>query len=443
MMETNTCRNYDIIIVGTGAAGLFTALSLPKNLQILLITKDSVENSDSYLAQGGICVLKSPNDYASYFEDTMRAGHYENNPESVKVMIEESPHIIEKLISFGVEFEHNGSELAYTKEGAHSTCRILYHKDITGKEITSRLIQKAKQYANIQMLAHTTMVDLLSVNNTCKGILARERDGHVHPFYAKAVFLATGGIGGLFTQSTNYRHITGDSFSIALKHNVELEHLNYIQFHPTTLYSPKEGRRFLISESARGEGAVLLTPSGKRFVNELLPRDVVANAIREEMAQYQSPFVYLSMSHLPKEHIQNRFPNIYERCLEEGYDLVTDMIPITPAQHYLMGGIKTDTHARTSMKHLFAVGEAGCNGVHGANRLASNSLLESLVFAERGAHALASDIHNIPLETIPLNMELGKYSSEAFIRQESKEIIFNELKRRDEEFYDKWCNSGN
>lgn len=438
-METK----YDIIIVGTGAAGLFTALSFPTNLRILAITKDSVENSDSYLAQGGICMLRSPADYESYFEDTMKAGHYENNPDTVKVMMEASPHIIEKLIAFGVDFEHDGTELAFTKEGAHSARRILYHKDITGKEITSKLIAQARKCSNITIEDYTTMLDIIADNNVCHGILTRRFDGQIQAVYAKAVFLATGGIGGLFSQSTNFHHISGDSFSIALKHNIALKDLNYIQFHPTTLYSVKEGRRFLISESARGEGAILLNPAKKRFVNELLPRDVVANAIREEMQRYDSPFVYLSMAHLPDEKVKARFPNIYERCLEEGFDLTKDMIPITPAQHYIMGGIKTDCNARTSMERLFVVGEAGCNGVHGANRLASNSLLESLVFAERGARMCLDHIAQAMPDSLMQSIDYGKYDCIEAMEQESKELIFNEIKRRDKEFYDKWCNDVN
>ncbi len=434
---------YDVIVAGTGAAGLFTALSLPGHLKILMITKDALENSDSYLAQGGICVMKSPDDYDSYFEDTMRAGRYENNKESVRIMIENSPEIINDLVRYGVEFEHKGNEFAYTREGAHSAYRILYHKDETGREITSRLIDRVKERPNVTLASYTTMVDLLVSGNTCTGIVIEDESGTFKPVKSKSVFLATGGLGGLFTNSTNFRHITGDSFALALKYNIELENINYIQIHPTTLYSQKEGRRFLISESVRGEGAVLLNPDGERFTDELQPRDVVTEAIRKEMEKYNTPYVYLSLTDMPKEDIIYRFPNIYQHCLEEGYDLSKDWIPITPAQHYLMGGIKTDTYARTSMEHLFAVGEAGCNGVHGANRLASNSLLESLVFAKRGAKLLASGIDSISLDNIPAPAIRLKYPDAGTRQKHVRTIIMNELKRRDGEFYAKWCNDEN
>lgn len=434
---------YDVIVVGTGAAGLFTALSLPGHLKILMITKDALENSDSYLAQGGICVMKSADDYDSYFEDTMRAGRYENNRESVRIMIENSQEIIHDLVGFGVEFEHKGNEFAYTREGAHSAYRILYHKDVTGKEITSRLIDRVKERPNITLAAYTAMVDLLVTGNTCTGIVMEEENGTFKSVKSKSVFLATGGLGGLFTNSTNFRHITGDSFALALKYRIELENINYIQIHPTALYSQKEGRRFLISESVRGEGAVLLNPDGERFTDELKPRDVVTEAIRKEMDKYNTPYVYLSLTDMPKEKIIYRFPNIYQHCLEEGYDLSKDWIPITPAQHYLMGGIKTDTYARTSMEHLFAVGEAGCNGVHGANRLASNSLLESLVFAKRGAQLLASEIGCISMDDTPAPADGLRYPDARTRQEDVRTAIMNELKRRDGEFYAKWCNDEN
>ncbi|KMZ52801.1 L-aspartate oxidase [Dorea sp. D27] len=432
---------YDVIIVGTGAAGLFTGLSLPGHLRILMITKDEVESSDSYLAQGGICVLRSKEDYECYFEDTMRAGHYENNTESVRIMIQESPGIIDSLISYGVEFERDGEALAYTKEGAHSVSRILYHKDVTGKEITRKLIACAMKRSNITIAAHTAMADLLIQDKRCAGIVMRKPDGSIQPVSSKAVYLATGGIGGLFANSTNFRHITGDGLALALRHGIELENVHYIQIHPTALYSHREGRRFLISESVRGEGAILLNPDGQRFVDELQPRDLVTEAIRQEMDRFHSPCVYLSLAHMQKDKILYRFPNIYERCLEEGYDLSEDRIPITPAQHYLMGGIRTDSFARTSLGNLFAVGEAGCNGVHGANRLASNSLLESLVFARRSAGLLASSIGSISPPPVPASIDVSAYADSQARSRENKALILNEIKRKDREFYDKWCNA--
>lgn len=429
--------HYDVVIVGTGASGLFTALTLPTHLQVLLITKDKLEHSDSYLAQGGICVLKSQDDFASYFEDTMKAGHYENNPNAVRIMIESSPMIIDDLIQFGVDFAHDDNgQLLYTKEGAHSKNRILYHKDITGKEITSTLISHMQNRSNITCYEYTTMLDLITKENECYGIIAQHLDHELLQITANAVVLATGGIGGLFTHSTNFPHITGDSFSLALKYGITLQDLHYIQIHPTTLYSKQKGKRFLISESVRGEGAILLNEQHQRFTDELQPRDVVTKAIVQEMNQFHTDHVYLTLPSMTKEEAKRRFPNIYEECLKEGYDLTSDLVPVTPAQHYIMGGIKTNINGETSMKRLYAVGESACNGVHGANRLASNSLLESLVFAKRTALSIATNFSN-PLSCtfIPALHTLSFAKRE----EENIQYIAKELKRKDKQFYEQWC----
>lgn len=433
-------QRFDVIIVGTGVAGLFAGLCLPEHLKILMITKDEIENSDSYLAQGGISTLKEPGDFEDYFEDTMRAGHYENNPDSVRIMIDSSRQIINDLIHYGVEFDKDPEgNLAYTREAAHSTFRILHHDDLTGKEIMIKLIENVAKRKNIEVRKFTTMMDLLQKDNTCCGIVARDKDGEVSSIYAKTVILATGGIGGLFKNSTNFRHICGDSFGIALAHGVEMENLNYIQIHPTTLYSKKEGRKFLISESVRGEGAVLLNEDHRRFVNELLPRDTVTNEIKKEMERQGTDHVYLTMRHMSREQVEKRFPNIFKRCLEEGYDLSKDYVPVTPAQHYIMGGIKTTVNGETSMKNLYAVGETACNGVHGANRLASNSLLESLVFSKRAAHVIEETIADI-IE-LEVTVDLSKYNDMEQWNKDNRKRIMDEIKRKDEKFYAKWCDN--
>ncbi|MDE6505685.1 MAG: FAD-binding protein [Eubacterium sp.] len=270
-------------------------------------------------------------------------------------------------------------------------------------------------------------------------MVCEEKSGERGIVLADDIILATGGIGGLFNNSTNYPHITGDSFALALKHGIELQDLNYIQIHPTTLYSKKSGRRFLISESVRGEGAVLLNEDGKRFTDELQPRDVVTNAICEEMEKFGTDHVYINLPSMTSEEAQKRFPNIFEACMEEGYDITKDNVPVTPGQHYLMGGIKTDINGRTSMKHLFAVGETACNGVHGKNRLASNSLLESLVFSKRAADLIADD-KTVKNNDIPA-VDLGSYTDKTAREKEFKELIMNEIKRKDNAFYDKWCNN--
>lgn len=438
-------KEYDVVVVGTGAAGLFAALKVNEKNSILMITKDKLENSDSYLAQGGICMLLNDEDYDSYFEDTMRAGRYENNKESVDVMIRSSQDIIKELISYDVDFDRNeNGEFSFTREGAHSTFRILHHKDVTGKEITSKLLAAAKTKKNITMSEYTTMVDIIENNNEIQGIVI-SLGGQIKCIKAKKVILATGGVGGIFEHSTNFRHITGDSFAIAIRHGVTMENINYIQIHPTTLYSKTPGRRFLISESVRGEGAILLNAKEERFVDELLPRDVVTAAIKKQMEEDGRDYVYLSLIHMPKEEIIYRFPNIYEHCLQEGYDLSKEYIKVTPAQHYLMGGIKTDTYGRTSMKGLFAVGETACNGVHGANRLASNSLLESLVYAKRAAKIVDEAIENNQyskeaFEEKKIEEENSRLSMEQWFKL-NKRTILDEIKRKDKEFYDKWCDN--
>ena len=379
----------DVVIVGTGVGGAFSALNLPEDKQILMITKSDLESSDSFLAQGGICVLRDDEDYEGYFEDTMRAGHYENRKESVDIMIRSSQEIIHDLIEYGVDFAKKDGNLAFTREGAHSRPRILFHEDITGKEITSKLLMNVKKRKNVQIHEYTTMTDIIVKNGKCAGILAKTADGEEMKIYAQDTIFASGGIGGRYQHSTNFPHLTGDALDISRKRGIRLEHLDYVQIHPTTLYSSKPGRRFLISESVRGEGAVLYNKDGERFVNELLPRDVVTKAIREQMEKDGTDHVWLSMENIDKNTILEHFPNICERCLEEGYDVTKEWIPVVPAQHYFMGGIWVDSDSRTSMEHLYAVGETSCNGVHGANRLASNSLLESLVFAKRAAHKIS------------------------------------------------------
>lgn len=402
-------KEYDIIIVGNGVAGLFAALHLPADKRIAIITKGDMEESDSFLAQGGICVLKNEDDYDPYFEDTMRAGHYENDKESVKKMIRDSQEIIKELVDFGVEFERQNGEFCFTREGAHSASRILYHDDITGKEITSKLLACVMKRENIELFTHTTMLDILTKDNTCYGVVAQMDDGQLKTFVCDYTLWACGGIGGLYEHSTNYRQLTGDALAISIEHDITLENVDYVQIHPTTLYSKRPGRRFLISESVRGEGAVLYDKNLERFTDELQPRDVVAKAIYRQMEIDKTNYVLLSLEKMSPEEIIKRFPNIYKRCLEEGYDITKECIPVVPAQHYFMGGVKVDLCGRTSMKRLYAAGETACNGVHGANRLASNSLLESLVWAKAAALDMMANEVNDSLEDSEVNKQLDKW----------------------------------
>lgn len=382
----------DVVIAGVGVAGLFTAIHLPMDTKVLMICKEDMESCDSMLAQGGICVLRDAGDYDAFFEDTMRAGHYENRKESVDIMIRSSRNVIEQLLDFGVRFNKNeDGSLMYTREGAHSKPRICFHDDITGKEITETLQRYVKTLPNVEIMEYTVMEDIMVENGICTGLIAKDSEGNTLRIYAKDTVLATGGIGGLYEHSTNFPSLTGDALEVAKEHNVELEHLDYVQIHPTSLYTEHEGRSFLISESARGEGAVLLNSKGQRFTDELQPRDIVSKAIHAEMAKEGSKHVWLSFEHVPQDVILHHFTNIYQTCLEEGYDITKEPIPVVPAQHYFMGGIHVDADSCTTMQHLYAVGETSCNGVHGKNRLASNSLLESLVFGQRAAEKICRD----------------------------------------------------
>ena len=382
----------DVVIAGVGVAGLFTAIHLPMDTKVLMICKEDMESCDSMLAQGGICVLRDAGDYDSFFEDTMRAGHYENRKESVDIMIRSSRNVIEQLLDFGVRFNKNEDGcLMYTREGAHSKPRICFHDDITGKEITETLQRYVKTLPNVEIMEYTVMEDIMVEEGKCTGLTAKDSGGNILHIYAKDTVLATGGIGGLYEHSTNCPSLTGDALKVAKEHNVELEHLDYVQIHPTSLYTEHEGRSFLISESARGEGAILLNSKGQRFTDELQPRDIVSKAIHAEMEKEGSKHVWLSFEYVPQDVILHHFTNIYQTCLKEGYDITKEPIPVVPAQHYFMGGIQVDADSCTTMQHLYAVGETSCNGVHGKNRLASNSLLESLVFGQRAAEKICRD----------------------------------------------------
>ncbi|EPB8220017.1 L-aspartate oxidase [Clostridium perfringens] len=390
-------RVADVLIVGSGVAGLYASLNLREDLEIIMVSKKSVNLCNSSLAQGGIAVARGKEDFQSFIEDTLKAGKYENNIDSVRVLVEESMDNINKLIDLGANFEKDENGVLFTKEGAHEINRIVYHKDITGKHVEDILLENVKRRKNIKIIEDCEMVDIYHRGNRCIGALFN-KDGQDLSIYAKVVILATGGIGGLFKKSTNERIITGDSIGAAIRNNIEIKDLSYIQIHPTAFFSKKsEEKRFLISESVRGEGGKLLNCNGERFVDELLPRDIVSKKIYEEMKKTNSNNVFLDVSFMEKSFLQKRFPNIYNKCLEEGIDISKEPIPVAPAQHYFMGGIKVDLNGKTSMENLYAFGETSCTGVHGANRLASNSLLEALVFSRRGALEINSYIDNLEL----------------------------------------------
>lgn len=422
-------KNYDVIIAGTGAGGCFTALHLPEDMNILMITKSTLEESDSFLAQGGICVLRDENDFDSFFEDTLKAGHYKNKKESVEIMINSSRDTINQLIGYDVDFATKNGEMLYTREGAHSKPRIAYHDDITGQEITQKLLSHVLKKKNITLLTNTTLLNIISDNNKCVGGIIESDDGKVQAVYCKNLVLATGGLGGVYEHSTNFPHLTGDALAIAAEHNVKLKDISYIQIHPTTLFTKEKGRSFLVSESVRGEGALLYDKNFQRFTDELIPRDRLTAAIRKQMAKDNTEFVWLDMRPIIEKGIDitKRFPNIVKKCREEGYDPEKECIPVVPAQHYFMGGIDVDLNSKTSMEHLYAVGETSCNGVHGANRLASNSLLETLVFGERAANDIVA--HKDEVTNTDYNIDLGKYNDKKSLFEKYRSIVLEEIEK--------------
>lgn len=424
--------NTDILIVGCGCSGLYCALHLPEDKKITIITKSDEISNDSFLAQGGICVLKDDNDFESFFEDTLKAGHYENDKTSVLIMINSSLEVIGDLVSYGVDFDCNeDGSFNYTKEGAHSDKRILFHEDITGKEITSKLLEEAKKRDNIEIIEYTTLLDIIECDGECVGAVIARENGDIETVSTEYTVLATGGIGGLFKHSTNFKHLTGDALAIAIKHGIKLKDINYIQIHPTTLYSEEEeDRSFLISESVRGEGAKLYNKNMERFTDELLPRDKLTEAIKKQMEKDGTNFVWEDLRTINPKELKTHFPNIVKHCMEKSFDVTKECIPIVPAQHYFMGGIKVNHDSETSMPGLFAVGETACNGVHGKNRLASNSLLESLVFAKRAALAMKNKERTI--KKLP-EIDLSVYEDRKALEEEYKKSVLEEIEKKENE----------
>lgn len=418
----------DVLIIGTGVAGLYSALNLKNDLKITMISKGKLDECNTNLAQGGISVARGSTDIDSFIEDTLKAGQYENDVNAVKILAEESIENINNLTNIGVDFDKDREGLCYTREAAHSINRIVHYKDITGKRLEEVLLNNVKSKNNIVIYEDCHLIDILKKYNTCAGgiCIKGTKQFNIH---AKITIMATGGIGGIFKNSTNQRIITGDGIAIALKNIIKIKNLNYIQFHPTAFFTEKSSeRKFLISESVRGEGGKLINCNGASFVNELLPRDVVTRHIYEEEHKTKSKNVYLDISFMPKNFIIKRFPTIYEKCLENGVDITKEAIPVSPAQHYFMGGIDVDSHGKTSMKNLYAFGEVSCTGIHGANRLASNSLLEGLVFSKRGALSINNTIDDLSL--IDVEAPKLKYNIEYYENINKKVLINNIMKFR-------------
>lgn len=391
-------ETVDFLIIGSGVAGLRAAIELAPYGSVLVVTKEKPSESSTEYAQGGIAAVMSDEDRVGiHRDDTLKAGDGLCNEDAVKTLVEEGPERIVELISWGAEFDREGLKLSLTIEGAHSRRRILHsHGDSTGKELERVLLKKVRSHASVRKYPFAFTVDLIVKDGECHGAYVL-REGKIAALFARATVLATGGAGQLFSRTTNPLVSTGDGMAIAFRAGAELEDMEFVQFHPTSLFAPA-APHFLLSESMRGEGAVLLNIRQKRFMEayhpmaELAPRDVVSRAIISEMVNTKSNHVYLDLRHMEKGFVKNRFPRIYATCLQYNIDVTEDLIPVSPAAHYIMGGVKTNLRGETKIKGLYAAGEVACTGVHGANRLASNSLLEGLVFGARAGKAAAETV---------------------------------------------------
>ena len=384
-------RAYDVVIVGSGIAGLYATLNFPPTVNILMLSKKERHISNSSLAQGGVaCVLDLENDsYDFHFDDTLIAGKNENDSDAVRVLVEEGPKDVLRTIEYGVEYDRDeNGNLIKTLEGGHSKRRILHHKDTSGKEMVDKLMLAVEKLPNVTLLDNTMVTSMSRITNGFKATIMRDEE--FKTVYASFCLLASGGIGRVYKYTTNPSVATGDGIRLAYEMGASIKNLSYVQFHPTA-FNGANREQFLISEAVRGEGAYLLNSNKERFMDrydnrlELAPRDVVSRSIIMESRRLGSNNFYLDIRYKGEEYLKKRFPGIYAGCLAQGVDISKDLIPIFPCQHYLMGGIETDLNAKTTLPRLYAAGECACTGVHGKNRLASNSLLEALVFGRRAA----------------------------------------------------------
>ncbi|HIJ60994.1 MAG TPA: L-aspartate oxidase [Nitrospirae bacterium] len=413
----------DFLVVGSGVAGLRSAIELAKHGRVHVITKDIPTESSTEYAQGGVAVAMSDDDeVAIHFEDTIKAGDGLCREEAVSVLVKEGPDRIIELIDWGAQFDKKDSSLSFTLEAAHSRKRILHSKgDSTGQEIMRVLINKVKALDNVSKIPFCTAIDLLMCDNSCCGLLAVTKEGLLL-IKAKGVIITTGGACQIYSRTTNPAVSTGDGMAMAYRAGAILEDMEFVQFHPTVLYSPK-APQFLLSEAMRGEGAILRDINKEAFMSkyhpkaELAPRDIVARAIVSQLVKTKAKHVYLDLTHLDGNFIKDRFPRIYNTCLKYDLDITKELIPVSPAAHYFMGGIKTDLFGATNIERLFSAGETACTGVHGANRLASNSLLEGLVYGYRSALKASEMIKNEHPKELTVNLKSFSVYNESEITE--------------------------
>ncbi len=415
--------NVDVLVIGSGMAGLSLALKLAEhNKKVVVVSKGEVSNTNTNKAQGGIAsVVYQPDTFKKHIADTMVCGAYMSDEKVVEKVIEGAPSQIKELIHWGVQFDKKGGKYELAREGGHNEHRILHHKDNTGNEIQRALVEKAKQHPNIEILEHHFAIDILTQHH--KGELVKKatpniecygayvlnlKSKRVYTMLAKVTVLATGGVGNIYHTSTNPLVSTGDGVAMVHRAKGHVKNMEFIQFHPTSLYNPGERPSFLITEALRGFGAVLRTRDRKEFMHKyhsmgsLAPRDIVARSIDNELKISGDEYLYLDVTHRDAQDIINHFPNIYNKCLSIGIDITQDMIPVVPAAHYCCGGVEVDLNSRSSINHLYAVGEVSCTGLHGANRLASNSLTEAIVYAESATAHILSVVDDISFcEGIP------------------------------------------
>lgn len=404
----------DVLVIGSGAAGLAAALDAANYADVLLLTRATLPESNSAWAQGGIAAALEPSDSpAAHLHDTLVAGAGLTDSLVTEVLVHEAPALMHQLAALGVPFEREtGGQFALGLEGGHAQRRILHSGDTTGWAITGTLLQRASEHPRIRMREGMHVVELLGERGRCTGVLALDQQQQWHRIHARATILATGGAGALYGLTSNQPHALGAGIALAYRAGAAVADLEFVQFHPT-VFRTRSGHGFLISEATRGEGGMLRRSDGYRFMPdldhraELAPRDVVARAIFATMQQDGSDHVLLDLTHLGRDYLEHRFPTIVQRCRDEGLDPATTPIPVAPAAHYLMGGICTDTHGATSLAGLYAAGECACTGIHGANRLASNSLLECLVFGRRAARAVVERIETGMMTYAPQQRQHG------------------------------------